>query len=140
MKENTLTIIKPYAVSQGYTGKIIDEIIKNNYDILAIKKVLLSKERAEKFYQVHKERSFYEKLVEFMISGPCFVLALNKENAIEDFRKLIGNTDSSKAKKNTIRGKYGLNNRKNAVHGSDSVENSEKEIAFFFSNDDIIKV
>ena len=140
MQERTLAIIKPHAVSEGFTGKIIDEIIQNNFDILAIKKIQLKKEEAEKFYQVHKGKFFYNDLIKFMISGPCVVLVLSKKNAVKNFRDLIGNTDPEKAKNKSISHKFGLTNRENAVHGSDSLKNSKKEIAFFFSNADIINI
>jgi nucleoside-diphosphate kinase len=140
MRERTLAIIKPHAVSEGFTGKIIDEIIQNNFDILAIKKIQLKREEAEKFYQIHKGKFFYDDLIKFMISGPCVVLVLSKENAVKNFRDLIGNTDPEKAKNKSIRHKFGLTNRENAVHGSDSLKNSKKEIAFFFSNTDIINI
>lgn len=140
MQERTLAIIKPHAVSEGFTGKIIDEIIQKKFDILAIKKIQLKKQEAENFYQIHKEKFFYNDLIKFMTSGPCVVLVLSKENAVKYFRDLIGNTDPEKAKFNSIRHKFGLNNRENAIHGSDSLENSKKEVAFFFSNADIINV
>ena len=138
MEERTLAIIKPHAVNKGFSGKIIDAIIQNNFEILAIKKIKLRKQEAEKFYQVHNGKSLYDNLIKFMISGPCVVLVLSKRNAVKDFRDLIGNTNPEKAIDNSIRHKFGSSNRENAIHGSDSVKNSKKEIAFFFSNDDII--
>ncbi|MEA1985983.1 MAG: nucleoside-diphosphate kinase [Candidatus Marinimicrobia bacterium] len=140
MSEKTLCIIKPRAVKKGLTGKIIDNIIENKFKILAIKKTLIQKSTAEKFYAIHKDKFFYNDLIEFMTSGPCVIIVLEKVNAVENFRKIIGDTDSAKAKENTIRNKFGLNNRANAVHGSDSEKNFKKEFAFFFTNDDIIEV
>jgi len=136
--EQTLCIIKPDAVSKGYTGKIIDEMIQAGFIIHGLRKTRLSEIQARSFYKTHEGKHFYEALVAFMTSGPCVTLALEKENAVEDFRALIGNTDSREAEEGTIRYKYGEDNRKNAVHGSDSYENAQKEIAFFFANIDLI--
>lgn len=140
MREKTLAIIKPHAVRERFTGKIIDDILQNNFDILAIKKIQLKKEEAEKFYQIHKGKFFYNDLIKFMTSGPCVVLVLSKENAVKNFRNLIGNTDPEKAKNKSIRHEFGLNNRENAIHGSDSLKNSKKEVAFFFLNAEIINI
>ncbi|MEA3500836.1 MAG: nucleoside-diphosphate kinase, partial [Candidatus Marinimicrobia bacterium] len=125
---------------ERFTGKIIDDILQNNFDILAIKKIQLKKEEAEKFYQIHKGKFFYNDLIKFMTSGPCVVLVLSKENAVKNFRNLIGNTDPEKAKNKSIRHEFGLNNRENAIHGSDSLKNSKKEVAFFFLNAEIINI
>jgi len=136
--ELTLCIIKPDAVSKGYTGKIIDEIIQAGFIIHGLRKTRLSELQARSFYKIHEGKPFYELLVAFMTSGACVPLALEKENAVEDFRALIGNTDAREADEGSIRHKYGEDNRKNAVHGSDSPENAQKEIAFFFANIDLI--
>jgi len=134
MSENiTLTMIKPEAVRNGNSGQIIDMIIKGGFKIIALKYLRLSREQAEKFYEVHKERPFYKDLTEFMSSGPIFAAILQKENAIEAYRNFIGATNPSEASEGTIRAKYGTNIQENAVHGSDSDENAIIEGAFFFS-------
>jgi nucleoside-diphosphate kinase len=128
----TLAIIKPDAVANGYVGKIIDHIINARFQIKAIKQVRLSPTQAGHFYLVHKERPFYNDLVNFMCSGPVIPMLLEKENAVEDFRKLIGATDPSKAEEGTIRKLYARSIEANAIHGSDSDENASIEAAFFF--------
>lgn len=134
----TLCIIKPDAVSKGYTGKIMDECIEDGFVIHGIRKVQLSDSQARSFYKIHEYKPFFEPLITFMTSGPSVALVLEKENAVDDFRTIIGDTDARKAEKGTIRQKYGEDNRRNAVHGSDSPENAKKEIAFFFANIDLI--
>jgi nucleoside-diphosphate kinase len=129
----TFTMIKPDAVSNGHIGAILDDIIKAGFRIVAMKYMRLTPETAGAFYEVHKERPFYKDLVEFMSSGPIVAAILEKENAVEDFRKLIGATDPSKAEAGTIRNKYAKSIDANAVHGSDSDENAEIEGRFFFS-------
>jgi nucleoside-diphosphate kinase len=129
----TLTIIKPDAVSAGNTGNIIHDIIKAGFRIVAMKLVHLSAEEAGKFYEVHKERPFYKDLVSFMSSGPIVPMILEKDNAVADFRKLIGATNPANAEEGTIRKKYATNVEKNAVHGSDSDENANIESRFFFA-------
>jgi len=136
--EYTLCIIKPDAVSKGFTGKIMDECIQDGFVIHGIRKARLTKDQARSFYKVHKNKPFFEPLIAFMTSGPCVALVLEKENAVDDFRTIIGDTDARKAEKGSVRQKYGEDNRKNAVHGSDSLENAKKEIAFFFANIDLI--
>lgn len=138
MKNFTFTIIKPDAVSNGYTGKILDLIIQNNFKVKALKMLQLSKEEAEKFYIIHKERPFYKELVDFMISGPLVVACLEKTNAVLDFRTLIGATDPAEADNGTIRKLYAENKGRNAVHGSDSDENALLEINFFFSQIELV--
>jgi len=138
MKNFTFTIIKPDAVSNGYTGKILDLIIQNNFKVKALKMLQLSKEEAEKFYIIHKERPFYKELVDFMISGPLVVACLEKNNAVLDFRTLIGATDPAEADNGTIRKLYAENKGRNAVHGSDSDENALLEINFFFSQIELV--
>ena len=133
----TFTMIKPNAVEKGHTGAIIDQIIKGGYKILALKYVWLSRKEAEKFYEIHKERPFFDELVSFMSRSPIVAIALEKENAIEAFREFIGATNPSKAEKGTIRAKYGESVGENAIHGSDSNENAQKEISFFFSGREI---
>lgn len=132
MKEKTLAIIKPDAVKAGYTEKIIDMIEDNGFDILRMQKIHLSKEQAQEFYAVHKNRPFFDELVEFMTSGPVIIMALEKDSAIQDWRDLMGATDPTQAQEGTIRKKYAKNIGENAVHGSDLPENAKTEIAFFF--------
>lgn len=129
----TLTIIKPDAVSAGNAGNIINDIIKAGFRIVAMKLVRLTPEQAGKFYEVHKERPFYKDLVAFMSSGPIIPMILEKENAVADFRKLIGATNPANAEEGTIRKKYATDVEKNAIHGSDSDENANIESRFFFA-------
>lgn len=129
----TFTMIKPDAVGNGHTGKIIDDILSAGFQIQAMKYIHLTTEQAGKFYEVHKERSFYGELVAFMSSGPIVAAVFQKENAVADFRSLIGATDPSKAEAGTIRAKYAKSIDANAIHGSDSDENAAIEASFFFS-------
>lgn len=129
----TFTIIKPFAVSNGYIGPILNKIQEGGFKISAMRMLWLTRGEAERFYEVHKERPFYKDLVEFMTSGPIVVAILKKENAVEDYRKLIGATDPEKAEEGTIRKEFAESLRANAVHGSDSDENAKIESAFFFS-------
>jgi nucleoside-diphosphate kinase len=134
MKGNkTFTMIKPDAVHDGHIGGILSMINQAGFKIVAMKLSKLSLEKAGEFYAVHKERPFYGELVEFMSSGPIVAAILEKDNAVEDFRKLIGATDPSKAEPGTIRAQYARNVGENAVHGSDSDENAEIESNFHFS-------
>ena len=136
MSNITFTMIKPEAVEAGYTGAILNKIEKSGFRIVSLKKVILSKERAGQFYEVHKERPFYGELVEYMSSGPIIAAILEKENAVDDFRELIGATDPSEAKEGTIRHEFAESKGKNAVHGSDSNENANIEADFHFSLDE----
>lgn len=129
----TFTMIKPDAVKNGHTGAILNDIIAGGFKIVAMKYTRLSAEKAGEFYAVHKERGFFGELVDFMSSGPIVAAILEKDNAIEDFRKLIGNTDPAKADAGTIRNKYAKSIDANAIHGSDSDANAEIEGNFFFS-------
>ena len=129
----TFTMIKPDAVSNGHIGAILDDITKGGFKIVALKYTRLTDSVAGAFYTVHKERPFYNDLVSFMSSGPIVAAILEKDNAVEDFRKLIGATDPAKADQGTIRQKYAKSIDANAVHGSDSDENAEIEGNFFFS-------
>lgn len=129
----TFTIIKPFAVSNGHIGPILNKIHDGGFRISAMKMLHLTRGEAELFYEVHKERPFYKDLIEFMISGPIVVAILKKENAVEEYRKLIGSTDPEKADEGTIRKEFAESMRANAVHGSDSNENAEKESSFFFA-------
>jgi nucleoside-diphosphate kinase len=130
----TFTIIKPQAVADGYIGPILYRIHQGGFRISAMRMLWLTKGEAERFYEVHKERPFYGELVEFMTSGPIVVAILQKENAVEAYRKLIGNTDPAKAEEGTIRKEFATSITKNAVHGSDSDENAQIESSFFFSS------
>ena len=138
MSNRTFTMIKPDAFKKGYCGAIIDRIIKEGFQIKAMKLMKLSKEKASEFYAVHRERPFFGELVEFMSSGPIIAAVLEKDNAVEDFRTLIGNTDPKKADPGTIRALYATDISANAVHGSDSQENAAIEIAHFFTEDEIV--
>ena len=129
----TFTIIKPFAVSNGHIGPILNKIHERGFTISAMRMLWLTRGEAERFYEVHKERPFYNDLVEFMISGNIVVAILRKENAVEDYRKLIGATDPAKAEEGTIRKEFAESMRANAVHGSDSDENANIEAYFFFS-------
>ena len=129
----TFTMIKPDAFSKGHTGAILDHIIKAGFRVVGLKMVKLSEETAGQFYEVHKERPFYGELVKFMSSGAIVAAILEKENAVADFRKLIGATDPAKADEGTIRKLFATSMGENAVHGSDSDENAAIEGNFFFS-------
>lgn len=126
-------MIKPEAVAAGNAGKIMDMIISNGFRIVAMKYTRLAADEGGKFYEVHKERPFYGELVDYMASGPIIAAILEKENAVEDLRKLIGATDPAQAEEGTIRKRFAESKGKNAVHGSDSDENAEIEGNFFFS-------
>ncbi|BEK45522.1 nucleoside-diphosphate kinase [Campylobacter jejuni] len=135
--EKTLSIIKPDAVKKGVIGKILDRFESNGLRITAMKKVQLSKEQAENFYAVHKERPFFKDLVEFMISGPVVVSVLEGEGAVLKNRDLMGATNPKEAKAGTIRADFAESIDANAVHGSDSLENAKIEIDFFFKPNEI---
>ena len=133
MKTRTLAIIKPDAVSMGYASTISDRIIKEGFIILGTKQIKMSLSQSEGFYTVHIGKPFFEELTRFMSSGPCIVLALEKENAVVSWREVIGATNPEDADEGTIRKEFAKNVGENAVHGSDSDENATQEIAFFFS-------
>ena len=132
--EQTLSIIKPDAVERNLQEEIKEEFKKNSFKILKEKKIKLEKSEAEKFYQVHQSKPFYDDLCSYLSSGPIVVMILEKENAILENRKLMGATDPTKAEEGTIRKKYGISIDKNSVHGSDSPENAKIEIDFFFKD------
>jgi len=138
MGNKTFAIIKPDAVKNGYTGKIYDRILKAGFNILCARLLKMTKAQAEGFYAVHKGRPFYSELTEFMSSNNCMVLALEKENAVSAWRETIGATNPEEAIEGTIRKDFANNVQENAVHGSDSDENAEKEIAFFFTESELI--
>ena len=129
----TFTMVKPEAFEAGNAGKILDKILQGGFRLKAVKIVRLSKEQAGAFYDVHRERPFFNSLVEFMTSGPILAAVLEKDNAVADFRKLIGATNPADAVEGTIRKAFGTSLEKNAVHGSDGDENAIIEANFFFS-------
>ena len=133
MAEITLTMIKPDAVADGYTGKILDKIIEAGFKIQAMKLTRLSHKKAEEFYAIHKDRAFFGELITFMTEGPIVAAILEKDNAVEDFRKLVGATNPANAADGTIRKMFAKNIERNAIHGSDSNENAEIEAKFHFS-------
>lgn len=134
----TFTMLKPDALENKHTGKIIDMIIQAGFEIKAMKLTQLTTEQAQKFYEVHAERPFYGELVGYMTSGPIIAAILEKENAVADFRTLIGATDPAEAAEGTIRKYYAESKGRNAVHGSDSDENAEIEGKFHFAANEII--
>jgi len=135
----TFTMIKPDAVAAGHIGAILAQINNAGFEIIALKYTRLSSEKAGEFYEIHKERGFYGELVEFMSSGPIVAAVLRKENAVDDFRTLIGATDPSKAAPGTIRALFAKNIGENAVHGSDSDENALVESSFHFAQTEIFR-
>ncbi len=134
----TFTMLKPDAIENGHMGKILDMIIQAGFTVKAMKLTQLTTEQAQKFYEVHAERPFYGELVEYMTSGPIVAAILEKENAVADFRALIGSTDPAEAAEGTIRKYYAESKGRNAVHGSDSDENAEIEGEFHFSASEIV--
>lgn len=137
MLQRTLCIIKPDAVKKNVQGNIIQKISDSGFKILGMKMLKLSENMGKKFYEVHKERPFYGELVSFMISGPVIAIALEKENAVLDYRTLIGATDPAEAAEGTLRKLFADSKSENAVHGSDSEENGKIEVAFFFAESDL---
>lgn len=135
----TFTMIKPDAVASGHIGAILEQINRTGFEIVAMKYTKLSPEKAGEFYAVHQERGFFGELVEFMSSGPIVAAVLRKENAVEDFRLLIGATDPSKAAPGTIRALFAKNIGENAIHGSDSDENALIEASFHFAQTEIFR-
>ena len=129
----TLAILKPDSVEAGSAGKILAHLQAEGFTIRGIKMLRLTETQAQAFYEVHKERPFYGSLVEFMTSGPVIPVALEREDAVPHLRKTMGATDVAKAEEGTVRKLYGTSFERNAIHGSDSAENAEKELAFFFS-------
>lgn len=133
MSQLTFTMIKPDAMADGHAGAILDQIIKAGFRIAALKQLKLTREQAGVFYEVHKERPFYGELTEFMSSGPIIAAILKKDNAVADFRQLIGATNPANAAEGTIRKRFARSVGENAIHGSDSDENALIEAGFFFS-------
>lgn len=135
--EQTLSIIKPDAVAQNQIGNIIEYFERNGLVVVAAKMLHLSKDQAKKFYDIHKEKPFFNDLVEFMTSGPILVMVLEGDDAVARNRKIMGATDPVKADPGTIRADFATNIERNAVHGSDSLENAKKEVSFFFKASEI---
>jgi len=138
VNNQTFAVIKPDAVAAGDTGKIIDRIIAGGFRIRALKLIHQTRRQAEGFYEVHRGKPFYEGLTEFMSSGPCVVMVLEKQGAVKAWRDLMGATDPAKADEGTIRKEFGSSVGENATHGSDSDENAAIEIAYFFSRLEIV--
>lgn len=138
MSNRTFTIIKPDSVRKGNFGKIMSRLESEGFRILGLKKVSLSLKQAEGFYEVHRERPFFADLVRYMTSGPVYVAALEKGNAVPDLRKVMGATDPSKADAGTIRKDFGASIEQNAIHGSDSDENAKIEIGYFFAESELM--
>jgi nucleoside-diphosphate kinase len=136
--ERTLAILKPDSVEPGHAGKIIARLEEEGFRVLGLKMLRLSGEQARAFYEVHKDRSFFESLIEYITSGPVIPIALQRENAVAHLREVIGSTDVSKAAPGTIRKMFGTSIERNAVHGSDSPENAAIEISFFFSRAELL--
>lgn len=137
MIERTFSIIKPDAVKRNLIGDINSMLEKAGFKIIAMKMIHMTKEKAEGFYIVHKDRSFYNELTEYMSSAPVVVQVLEKENAIADYREIMGATNPANAKEGTIRARFALSTGENSVHGSDSLENAKIEINYFFNEDEI---
>ena len=137
MANRTLTIIKPDSVRKRNFGKILSRLEAEGFTVLGIKKLALSQKQAEGFYAVHRERPFYRDLVKYMMSGPVYVAALERNDAVPALRKLMGATDPKKADKGTIRAEFGESIEQNAIHGSDSDENARIEIGFFFAESEL---
>jgi nucleoside-diphosphate kinase len=137
--QRTLSIIKPDAVAKNATGDIIHTLLQNNFRIIGMKMLHINKHQAEGFYAVHVHRPFFESLTNFMSSGPIVVIALEKEEAIADYRKLMGTTDPAKADEGTIRKKWAANIEHNAVHGSDAEDTARFELSYFFAGYELAK-
>jgi len=140
LNNKTLAILKPDCVKKNLIGKVITQIQSAGFKVSALKMVKLTEDSAKGFYEIHKERPFFNDLIAYMTSGPCVPIALEKENAVEDFRKLIGATDPTKAAEGTIRKLYADSIQENIVHGSDSDENAAKEILHFFSRKELLDI
>jgi nucleoside-diphosphate kinase len=138
MGNRTFTIVKPDSVRKGNFAKIVSRLDSAGFKVLGVKKVSLSRSQAEGFYAVHRERPFFSGLVEYMTSGPVYVAALQREDAVAQLRKVMGATDPAKADEGTIRKEFGESIEQNAIHGSDSDENANIEIAFFFASSELL--
>jgi nucleoside-diphosphate kinase len=140
VSNRTLAILKPDCVEKNLIGKVVSHIQEAGFKIIGMKMVHLTKDSAGGFYEIHKERPFYNDLIAYMTSGPCVPIALEKENAVEDFRKFIGATNPENAEEGTIRKMYAESIERNIVHGSDSDENAAKEIAHFFTRKELLEI
>lgn len=138
--EKTLTIIKPDSIQSGNAGKILAHLEAEGFRILALRRLLLSQAQARSFYAVHRQRPFYDSLVAFMTECPVIVAAVERENAVARLRQVMGATNPAEAEPGTVRALYGTNVERNAIHGSDSPENAEQELLFFFSRAELIGV
>ena len=138
MAQRTFSIVKPDAVSKGYTGAILAEIDKAGFKIAAVKKLAISKKQAEGFYAVHSARPFFDSLTTFMSSGPIVLMVLEKENAIADLRKLMGATNPANAEEGTIRKKFAASIEENAIHGSDAEDTAAFEIGYWFAGYELV--
>lgn len=136
--EITLTIFKPDSVGAGATGKILDRLIQEGFVVRGLKLLRLTEPQARSFYEVHKERPFYDRLVAFMTSGPVVVAALERAEAVPHLREVMGATDSQQAAPGTVRAEFGTDIERNAIHGSDSPENARREVGFFFSDSELL--
>ena len=139
MTERTFSIIKPDAVKRNLIGTILTRFEQNDFKIIASKMVRLTREQAEGFYAEHQGKEFFAPLVDYMMSSPIVVSVLEKENAVKDYRTLIGTTNPETAEEGTIRKDFALSQRENSVHGSDSIENANREIAYFFTDCEIFE-
>ncbi len=137
--ETTLTILKPDSVEAGDTGKILDRLIREGFEILGLRLVRLTEPQAREFYAVHKERPFYDSLVGFMTSGPVVVAALRRDSAVKHLRDVMGATNPEEADEGTIRADFATNIERNAIHGSDSPENAAREVGFFFAEAELVE-
>ena len=138
MKQQTLTILKPDTVARRNVGAVIQRLEHEGFEILGARRLRLTEDQAKAFYAVHRERPFYRDLVAFMTEGPVWVMAMERDNAVEHLRRTMGATDPAKADKGTIRAEFGSSIERNAIHGSDSPENARIEVGFFFSTADIV--
>lgn len=138
MKQQTLTILKPDTVARRNCGAVVQRLEQEGFEILGAKKLRLTVDQARAFYAVHKERPFYAPLVAFMTEGPVWVMALERDNAVEHLRRIMGATDPAKAEKGTIRAQFATSIERNAIHGSDSPENARIEVGFFFATSELI--
>jgi nucleoside-diphosphate kinase len=136
--ERTLTIVKPDAVADGHTGSILAHLEKEGFRLLAVNRIHLSSDQARAFYEVHRERPFYDSLVEFMTSGPAVAVALEREDAVPHLRKVMGATNPAEADEGTVRSLFASSIERNAIHGSDSSENAAIELSFFFARTELI--
>lgn len=134
--ERTLAIIKPDATKRNLIGKILNRLEEQQFKIVGLKMLQLNKTQAEGFYAEHESKPFFEPLIEYMVSAPIVVAILEKENAIQDYRNLMGATDPSQAKEGTLRAEFAINQRENSLHGSDSLSSAKREISYFFTYDE----